>query len=491
MVRSTAEPPEARSRTGLLLGLALFAGCLLTPAPAELGTAAWRTLAVALLMATWWVTEAIPIPATALLPLALFPVLGVAEMKAVASNYGHDLIFLQLGSFLLAIALERCGLHRRVALGIVARVGVSPARIVLGFMLASALLSMWISNTATTAMMLPIAIAAASLFRSDQGDASEGLATSLMLGIAFAASIGGISTLIGTPPNVVLAASTSSLLGREIGFLDWTLAVLPITCLLLPICWLLLTKWLYPAGPVRGDAAGMLAKQRSQLGSVSRTEWTVGAIFMATALAFVIRSEKVVAGVNIPGIQTFLPAVRDSTIAIIAALLLFIVPTNWRQGRYPLTWAAARELPWGVLLLFGGGLALADGMRTTGLAEWIGSSLVSLREAPTWVTLVAISAMFVFLTEVTSNMATATMAMPIMASVGVGMGVEPMTLMATAALSTSMAFMLPVATPPNAIVFGSGLITMRQMMRAGFFMNVLAIAVVSAAAAWTLPWLTR
>jgi len=474
-------------RLGLVLGPVVFVALLCLSPPEGLGAAGMRTAAIAGLMAVWWVTEAIPIPATALLPLALFPTLGVMQMSDAAAPYANDMVYLQMGGFLLAAAMQRCGLHKRVALGIVAAIGSSPRRIVLGFMVAAAFLSMWISNTATTAMMLPIAMAVGVLFRPGDRTGPYEFGVCLMLGIAYAATIGGVATLIGTPPNAVLAASASELLGIQIGFLEWMAVGLPITVVFLPLGWWLLTRWLFPPGEIEGDAGGILAGERAALGPVSRAEWVVGVVFALTALAWVLRAPKEFGDVTLPGIQTLLPMVKDSTIAVVAAVALFVVPVDWKRGEFSLDWEAAKQIPWGVLLLFGGGLSLARGMDESGLAGWIGGGVEGLGGLPGWLLLAVVAALFVLLTEITSNVATATMAMPVMAGAAVGLGIPELSLMAVAALSASMAFMLPVATPPNAIVFGSGYVTIPQMVRAGVVLNAVAVVLVTLAAVWLVP----
>jgi len=473
-------------RVGLLVGFGAFVAMLAVPAPAALGGAAWHTAAVAVLMAVWWITEAIPIPATALVPLVAFPALGVLSAQDAASAYGQDLIFLFMGGFLIAVAMERWGLHRRIALAVVAAVGTGPRRLVLGFMLATAFLSMWISNTATTTMMLPIAIAVGQTFRRPEDEGPFPFGTALMLGIAYAASIGGVATLIGTPPNAVMAAAAEELAGVEIGFLDWSLVALPVSAVLLPLTWLLLVGVLYPPGDVQGDA-GFVDRERARLGPMGRGERAVAVVFALTALAWVMRAPKDLGDIVVPGIQTYLPGVRDSTIAMAAGLALFLIPVDFKRGTFALDWPTARRIPWGVLVLFGGGLSLARAMDRSGLAEAVGSAVAGLDAVPTVVLLGAVAALFVFLTEMTSNAATATMAMPVMAGAAAGLGLPPLMLMATAGLACSMAFMLPVATPPNAIVFGSGYITIPQMARAGLALNLLAIAVITLAATLLIP----
>ena len=485
-----AAPTGSAARSyGLVAGVVAFAVLSVSPAPDGLTPAAWQTAAVVVLMAIWWTTEAIPIAATAMLPLVLFPTMGVLDMPSTAARYANDIVFLSMGGFLIAVAMERSGLHRRMALWIVAKVGTRPRRLVLGFMLASAFLSMWISNTATTAMMYPIAMAIAALFRPQDQEGPFELGVCLMLGVAYAATIGGVTTLIGTPPNAVLAATVSEALGVTIGFLEWMLVGVPLAVVFLPLGWLMLTRWLHPPGALRGDAGDVLEAERRKLGPMSSRERVVAAVFVLTALAWVFRSTKTIGGVTVPGIQSFAPWVKDSTIAMAAALALFVVPTSWRRFEFALDWPTANRIPWNILVLFGGGLSMAYAMSETGLAAYIGGAVSGLTALPDWVVFGAVAFLFLFLTEVTSNVATATMAMPIMAGAAGGLGIAPLQLMATAALAVSMAFMLPVATPPNAIVFASGYLTVPQMARVGIWFNLLSGVLVTAAASALVPTL--
>jgi sodium-dependent dicarboxylate transporter 2/3/5 len=308
-----------------------------------------------------------------------------------------------------------------------------------------------------------------------------------MLGIAYAASIGGVATLIGTPPNAIMAAAVSELLGEEIGFVQWMAVGLPVTIIFLPVTWFVLTFILYPTTEVTGNAAELLHNERTGQGPMNRGEKIVAVVFVLAALAWLMRSNKTFGDVTIPGIQTLAPWVRDSTIAMIAALILFMSPVDRRKGVMALDWPTAKRIPWGVLLLFGGGLSLARAMDQTGLAQWIGGGVVGLGSLPPWVIIAAVATLFVFLTEVTSNAATTTMGMPIMAGAALALGMPGMTLMTAAAMAASMAFMLPVATPPNAIVFGSGYITVQQMSRAGLLLNLLAILLITVVATFLVP----
>jgi len=438
-------------------------------------------------MAVWWMTEAIPIPATAILPIGLFPILGVLDAPNASAPYANELIFLFMGGFFLAVTMQKWGLHKRIALGIMAFVGTSPNRLVLGFMIATAFLSMWISNTATTAMMLPIALAVGEMFRPPDQEGPYDFGIAMMLGVAYAASIGGISTLIGTPPNAVLAGAASELLGYDIGFVQWMGVGLPITLIMLPLTWILLTRFLHPPGELSGDAAALIEGERAAMGTPSRGERITGAVFGLTALAWVMRSEKTIGGLTIPGLETWSPNVTDSTIAMTAAALLFVLPVDWKKGDFALDWPTARRIPWGVLVLFGGGLSLARAMDQSGLANWIGSIVGTLQAVPTILIVAFVTTLVVFLTELTSNVATTSMAMPVMAGAAIGLGIEPLMLMTAAAVAASMAFMLPVATPPNAIVFGSGYITIPQMSRAGLILNLCAIVLITTLGSVLIP----
>jgi sodium-dependent dicarboxylate transporter 2/3/5 len=475
-------------RIGLLAGAVVFAVVLLLPPPSGLSIEGWRTAAVALLLATWWMTEALPIEATALLPLVLFPMLGVLDSQSVAAPYADRNIFLFMGGFFIAVTMQKWGLHKRIALNVIAFVGTSPNRLVLGFMLATAFLSMWISNTATVAMMLPIGLAVSEMLKPLDHEGRYEFGIALMLGLAYGASIGGVSTLIGTPPNTVLASQANELLGIQIGFVQWMGVGLPFTIIMLPLTWFLLTHVLYPPGNLAGNANALIEQERSALGRISRGEKITALVFGLTALAWVLRQEKTFGDLTIPGIQTWLPFVHDSTIAMTAAVALFVLPVNWRKGEFALDWQTARKIPWGILVLFGGGLSLARAMDGSGLAAWIGNGVASLQTVPMLVVIAAVVTMIVFLTELTSNIATTNMAMPVMAGAAVGLDMPPLLLMATAALAASMAFMLPVATPPNAIVFGSGYLTVPQMSRAGLVLNLIAIVAITAIGTMLVPF---
>ena len=453
----------------------------IVPAPAGMPPAAHAVAGLAAWMAVWWLTAVLPLAVTALLPLLLLPLLTPAGVERTAHPYADPIIFLFLGGFFLAAATERWQLHRRLALAIIGVIGTDPPRLVLGLMIATAFVSMWISNTATAVMMLPLASAVLELARRESAADAPALGRALVLGVAYAASIGGIATLIGTPPTAIFAAAAGKTLGRPVGFAEWMAIGLPTAVLLLVFCWFLLTRVLFP---VRGNLPGvrdLVQRERAELGG-----WTVGQGITVTVLglaaaSWILREPKTVGALQIPGLAQLFPGLSDAGIAIGAALLLFICPVSIRERRFALDWESAARIPWGVLILFGGGLALAEAFTSSGLAEWIGRQLEGLRGAPMIVVIGTIALLFVLLTELTSNTATAAMAMPIMASLAPAVGVAPLALMATAALGSALGFMLPVGTPPNALAYGTGAITSREMAKAGVWMDLASALVITAA----------
>jgi sodium-dependent dicarboxylate transporter 2/3/5 len=480
-MQETDTPSSAtrwRKLIGLFVGPAVFLLLLLQSPPEAMPATAWGVTAVALWMAIWWISEAIPIPATALLPIVCFPILGVAEVSAVTRNYAHHLVFLFLGGFWIAIAMERWNLHRRIALVILRLVGTRADRIVLGFMLATAFLSMWISNTATAMLMLPIAMAVITKAKVEK---HSRFATSLMLGIAYAASIGGVATLIGTPPNAILAGVMETMFGERITFGKWFLFGLPLAATMFLWCWFYLTRIALPSEFLELEAGESIIRTELQaLGATSREERWVLAVFTTVALLWLFKGL-----IPVPAIQSL----QDSTIAISGALLLFMIPVDLKQGLFLLDWKSAVRVPWEIILLFGGGFALAHGFEQSGLTSWIGNRLVFLSGAHWLLILLTIAAITIFLTEVTSNTASASMLLPIIASLSVGVGVHPFGPMVAAALAASFAFMLPVATPPNAIVYASGRVSIPQMARTGFWLNLSGILLILIFVGLILPWL--
>jgi sodium-dependent dicarboxylate transporter 2/3/5 len=466
--------------------LALVAGPLaylvfLRVAPASLGPDQREVLAVGIWMLLWWLTEPVPLAATSLLPIILLPLHGVVSMKDVTAPYANEMILLFLAGFLLAAALERWGAHTRLALSIVERAGRSGRGIVLGFMAATALLSMFISNTATAAMMYPIALAIGQLF-GDSRDADR-LRTALLLGLAYAASIGGMGTLIGTPPNLILAASARELLGAPLDFAGYLLVGIPCVLILLPLTWALLVHVLF-RGEVRlGDAAtATIHERRGVLGPLRGGEAGVLVIFGLTALAWMLRQPKTIGTQQVPGLETLLPGIGDASIGLAGALLLFVFHARDVDGtsRPLLSWHDAKAIPWDVLLLFGGGLSLAGAMESSGVTGWFGEHLRGLEGLPPVALLLGVALAAVLLSEFASNTAVAAMAMPLAAGLATAVDMPPLALMAVAALAASAGFALPVATPPNAIAYGSGRIRSRDMLKAGLLLDVIAVLVVVA-----------
>lgn len=465
----------ARQSLGLVLGPLLFLLVLLMPAPAGMPAAAQVVAAVTLLMATWWICETVPMAVTALLPLVLFPLLGVMGTGAVSGAYANQLIFLFLGGFMIAMAMQKWQMHRRIALLILSRLGGGRHRILLGVMLATALLSMWISNTATALMMLPIVLAVIANQQQQQGVADTRLATSLMLAIAWSASIGGVATLIGSPPNAILAGFLERLTGTTLGFAQWMGFALPLTLIMLTLAWLYLRYLIGPetASQDKQRQGELLQQQLSELGPWQREEKMILAVFLCVAAGWIL-----------PGFFSppWLSGVGDASFALAGAILLFLLPASRSEtgeGRKLLDWRSAANLPWDILLLFGGGFALASGFEQSGMTAWSVSQLEHLGQVPPFLLVLSITLMVIFITGVTSNTATATIVLPIAGALALAMGMPASLLMIPAAIAASYAFMLPVGTPPNAIVFAGGHLTVMQMAVTGFWLNLIATAVVS------------
>ena len=471
-------------KIGLLLGPFLFIITYNFFRPIGLSEEAIAILASTLWIAAWWITEAIPIAITSLLPIILFPLTNGLSLSETTASYGHKYVFLYIGGFILAIAIERWNLHKRIALNIINFIGTNIKSIILGFMVATAFMSMWISNTATAVMMLPIGMAIVAQLR-DNPDTIEDenliFGKALMLAIAYSASIGGVATLIGTPPNLVLAGIVQETYGVEITFSKWIVFGLPISILLLFICWNYLTNFafIFKQKSFPGGKAE-IKKQLNSLGKITYEEKWVLAVFAATAFAWITRSFL---------LTQFLPNLDDTIIAVTAGVLLFLLPAAKDKKRALLTWEEAVNLPWGILLLFGGGLALAEGFQTSGLAAWIGGKLSLLEGVALILLLLVLVSAVNFLTEITSNLATTAMLLPILAPLALAIGVHPYILMVAATVAASCAFMLPVATPPNAVVFGSGYLKIPDMVRAGIWMNILSIILLTLIVYFLLPYL--
>ena len=470
-----------RHKVGLALGPIWLAAVLILPAPEGLAQEGWLTAGIALLMATWWISEAIPIPATSLLPLVFFPLFGIGTMAEASAPYANPLIFLFMGGFLIALAMVRWGLHKRIALQIVAWAGTGPRALVAGFMAATAFLSMWVSNTATTLMMLPVGLSVIHVV--DQEGSEEPFRTrfalALLLGIAFGANIGGMGTLIGTPPNAFIAAYFESEFGFSVTFLDWMKVGVPIVALGLPLMLGVLTYWLFPFR--RDDVIGgadVVEREAAALGPVSRGEIAVAIVFSITALLWITR----------PLLTPFLPGLTDAGIAMAGGLVLFLIPVDFKRGIFVQNWKTARELPWGALILIGGGLSLAGMVTRSGLADWLGASLGFVASLPTILIILIVTGLIVYLTELTSNTATTATFVPVLAALALGIGQNPLLFAVPAALAASCAFMLPVATPPNAIVYGSGRVSVPQMARTGSVLNPLFLILVTAVGYLLILW---
>ncbi len=485
-------------RIGLLLGPLLFVCTLLFFHPEGLKPEANAILASTLWIAVWWITEPIPIAVTSLLPIVLFPLTGGLSLNNTTASYGHRYVFLYIGGFILAIAIERWNLHKRIALTIINFIGTNVKSIILGFMLATAFLSMWISNTATSVMMLPIGMAIVAQLRDNPSTIeNENLifGKSLMLAIAYSASIGGMATLIGTPPNIVLAGIVKDTYGVEITFSKWIMFGLPISIILLAICWKYLTEFAFtfkqksfPGGKAE------ISRQLKALGKTSYEEKNVLLVFMATAVAWIARSpiQKYVKSTfeNPDDFQlTTISKVDDTIIAIIAGVVLFLLPASKEKKRALVTWEEAVKLPWGILLLFGGGLALAQGFKISELANWIGGQMTLLDGVALIFLLAVLVAAVNFLTEITSNLATTAMILPILAPLALAIEVHPYILMVGATVAASCAFMLPVATPPNAVVFGSGYLKISDMVKVGIWMNIISIILLTLITYFVLPYI--
>lgn len=452
----------------------------------DLSGAARTTAAVAALMAVWWITEAIPLPATSLLPVVLFPLFGVAQIQDATRPYASEIIFLFAGGFLIAQAVERWGLHRRLALRTVLVFGTRPRQLIGGFMLAAAALSMWISNTATAVMMLPIGTSVLALVgtresgREGMPDAAwQPLNTALMLSIAYAASIGSVATIIGTPPNAILVGYLAGR-GVQVGFGQWMLLGLPLAAVFLLLAWLLLTRVLFHLGQDELPGGRQTVRvELASMGRVTRGEQVTLATFVAIALLWVTR----------PWLQslTGLHGLNDATIAIAGALALFLLPVN-RQGEMALDWEHAKRIPWGILILFGGGLSLAAAIDATGLALFIGEQLSGLDYLALPILIAIVALVVVALTEVASNTATAAVLVPLLGGVAAGLGTDPLLLALPATLAATFAFMLPVATPPNAIVFSSGQVSVGQMARAGLLLNLVGAVLVTVTMLTLATW---
>jgi len=481
------ETPEGRAPyqwVGLFLGPALAVVMLLAGPPGELSVAAWRTAAMGVLMAVWWATEAVPIAVTALLPLVAFPLLDIASIHDTARPYSNKVIYLFLGGFIVAFAMQRWNLHRRIALNVLQIAGGSGRSLIGGFMLASAIISMWVMNTSTTMMLLPIAVSIITVIhgsvRNLDRRARADFQYALLLGIAYSATIGGMSTLVGTVPNALLAAFMLNTYDTEIDFARWMLVGIPLSAAMLPLTWLVLTRVVFRVDFVTsGEAKAELRRMKQEMGPVTVPEKRIAVVFTCMALLWMTRPLLT----GLPGLS----ALDDSGIAMAGAIALFLIPSGSAEDPMLLRWDYAERLPWGVLILFGGGLTLASAVSNTGLAEWLGLTLQAVGDLPLWLIVVAAATMIIFLTELTSNTGTTATFLPVVGAIALESGYDPIVLTVPVTLAASCAFMLPVATPPNAIVFGSGMLTIPKMARAGMALNIIGIVLVSLVAMTLAP----
>lgn len=469
--------------SGLILFFLLFS----LPHPEGMSFPAHSVACVSVLMGFWWLTEAIPIPATALIPLVAFPLLKIKSVSETSVSYGDSYIYLFLGGFFIAIALEKWDLHKRIALHIINFIGTSKRRIILGFMISTAFLSMWISNTATTLMMYPIGLAVIqSLEEVTDSDkrVNNAFASAIMLTIAFSASIGGLGTLIGTPPNIIFVATMNSLFPNapSVSFTKWFLMVFPLVCIFVPIGWWYIVNFGFCIPKeLKNTHKELISQKLIELGRITREEVVILVVFIITALGWIFRRDLNIGAFTIPGWSDFLGLNKysdDTLVVMCTALFLFIFPVNFHTGQRLLNWDDVKKIPWGVLILFGGGIALADGFRSTELSVWIANGIAFFKFLPPLLMVTIISIVMIILTEFTSNTATASIFMPILASLAVATNIHPYVLMIPATIAVSLAFMLPVATPPNAIIFGSGRVKINEMFRVGLVFDIIGLLLI-------------
>lgn len=479
-------------RVGLLLGPILFLILLFVTPPDGMKPEAMKVAAVTVLMAVWWITEAVPIPATSLLPILLYPLLGILNAKGVTAKYADPTIYLFMGGFFIAVTMERWNLHRRIALYTIKLVGTSPTKMTLGFMIATGFISMWVSNTATAMMMVPIGLAVITqvtgisskqLLEGSVGVKEQNFGKGLMLAIAYSASIGGVATIIGTPPNTIMVGMLNSTYGQTITFSQWMMFGLPLVIIIMALTWFMLVKFLFPTGDLKlAKGKDVIDYEIKKMGPITRQELIVLVVFLFVAFLWIFS----------PKLKTIFPALKninDAVIAMLGTMLLFVAPADWKKGEFILDWKTAVKIPWDIVLLFGGGFAVAGGFQATGLAAYIASQLESLSGLHMLIFIAIVTLLVVFLTEITSNTATATLLVPIMGASAIALGIHPYATIVPACVAASFAFMLPVATPPNAVVFGSGAVGIKDMARAGFGLNIFGTIVVVIFVMYVMPML--
>lgn len=458
-------------RIGLPAGPLAFVLILLVAHPASMTAPAVSVLAITAWIAIWWVTEAVPLPVTSLLPIILFPLFGILKLGATTSSYADPIVFLYIGGFLIAIAIEKTGLHKRIAMTIIRSMGTQLKMIVLGFMISTAFISMWISNTATAIMMLPIGLAIITATTDEIVSKNDHFKKSLMLAIAYAASIGGLATIIGTPPNLVYAGVMRDMYQMDIGFMEWFVIAFPVTVILLLVSWLYLVRIGFPLGNARlSGGREALDSRLAIVGRMGLGEKLVATVFLVVAISWILRSFV---------LQKLIPGLDDTVIAVLGGVVLFLLPSGNKDGKRLMSWEDANRLPWGIVLLFGGGLALAEAFEVSGLAQWIGEHLSGFAGWSTVFLLLMVVAIVNLLTEFTSNLATVTMILPVLAPVAISADVPPQFLMIGATLAASCGFMMPAGTPPNAIAFGSGYLSIWDMVKTGFWLNLASVIVIT------------
>lgn len=495
VISSTKNERGIYQDIGLIFGPLIFL-LLIFISQDTMSQVAWYTAAVSLWMAIWWATEAIPVPATALMPIVMFPMLGIASLKDAASDYSNPIIYLFLGAFLLALAVERWNLHKRIALSILSVTGTNGKHLIGGFMLVAALLSMWMTNTSTTMMLLPIALSVTTVIADNIEELSaqrkRAFQVAMLLGLAYAATIGGMATLVGTPPNALLAAFILENYGIELSFARWMALGVPIMCCMLPLTWFLLTRVVFKVDiPANEQTQRHIHRLRSDLGPITKPEVRVAILFGIVVVLWIIRRPL--------GAWLEIDFLSDPGIVMAAAILLFMIPNGGvpKNSNHPeknpqaklMMWTDTSQLPWGVLILFGGGLSLATSVSSSGLAQWLGESLMPLGHFGTLALIIAATAVVIFLTELTSNLATTATFLPVMAAVALQLDISPLLLCIPITLAASCAFMLPVATAPNAIVFSSGKLTIPQMVKAGILLNIIGMVLLTVATVWWSPYI--
>lgn len=471
-------------KLGLILGPIIFLIIYNLPF-IVLSPEADKVIAVTAWMIIWWVTETVSISVTALIPLTIFPLVGIMDMKSVSSSYGSPIVFLFFGGFVMALALEKVNLHKRIALNIVKITGTTADKVILGFMLATALLSMWISNTATTVVMLPIAASVINLLVNDKDgftSADKNFALSLMLAIAYSANVGGIATIIGTPPNTILVGFIEQEYQMEVSFLHWMMMGVPFSLMMLMIIYFVLVKFIYPNGLGENDqTTKIIESQLTALGPVSKLEKRVLQIFIITMLLWVFRVK----------LNVWFDFIKlsDAGISLLAALTFFVLPFHFKEHKFVLEWEDTKKLPWGILILFGGGLALASALSNAGVIEFIGIKVASYSNLSILLVVALLIGVMLFMTELMSNVALVAIFAPVLAGIAIGLDYSVIHLLIPVTMAASCAFMLPMATPPNAIVFASGYIKVHEMVKAGFFLNIISIVIIIVFAFYIIPYI--